>query len=640
MRLLLIDDDELLMETLAEALIKQRYAVDIAVDGETAQEFLALFSYDLLVLDMRLPDVEGVSLCRQLRTEGTESPILMLSANDDSTAKVQALDAGADDYVIKPFDFDELCARIRALLRRESPGLTATLRWGDLSLKPDTFEVFYGEHLLHTTPKEYALLELFLRHPSRVFSLDTIIENLWSFQDPPGEDAVRTHVKGLRQKLKAGGAPKDIIETVYGLGYRLNPRDTAPANVASSATLVTDALPDAPALSPRSLPPSVPTPSDIAAAIATAWETHRGTMQERLAVLEALVAAMNIGELSPELRQSGCAQAHKLAGALGCFGFPEGSRLARELELLLLPNTRLEQHSPHISAVVGRLRQQLDSEATAAVPVAVEAIASRRSQDFQALTELWIVGASDSVNQALVAIASATGLCSAVLSDPSQGCNRLQDQPPAVILLWLDETSLDEATMLLERLPQATDYGLDLYPSPPISKTLIIAITDIQDFHQRLRLVQQGTDRILSPSLSPQGIIEIVQQMRQVDQGGAKVMIVDDDAQVLDLLRTLLSPWGFQLTTLDNLAQLQPLLETVQPDLLVLDVEMPEANGLEICQVLRADETWWQLPILFLTVHEETSIQQQAFGVGADDFVSKSAMSRELPLRILNRLKR
>ena len=223
MRILLVDDDEALMETLAESLIKQRYAVDIAIDGETAQEFLALFSYDLIVLDMLLPDISGISLCQQFRRQGIHSPILMLTARDASTDKVQALDAGADDYVVKPFNFEELCARIRALLRRDSQALTCVLNWGDLSLNSNTFEVFYGERQLHTTPKEYALLELFLRHPSRLFSLDAIIENLWSFEDPPSGDAVRTHIKGLRQKLKAGGAPKDLIETVYGLGYRLNP---------------------------------------------------------------------------------------------------------------------------------------------------------------------------------------------------------------------------------------------------------------------------------------------------------------------------------------------------------------------------------------------------------------------------------
>ncbi|MEL6249587.1 MAG: response regulator transcription factor, partial [Cyanobacteria bacterium J06627_15] len=276
MRILLVDDDDALMETLAQALIGQRYAVDIAGDGETAQEFVALFSYDLLILDMLLPDTDGLTLCQQLRKEGMTSPILMLTAQDDHQNKVQALDAGADDYVVKPFDFDELCARVRALLRRNTHLAESVLHWGSLSLNPVTLDVAYGDQPLHMTPKEYALLELFLRHPSRVFSLDAIIDNLWSFEDPPSGDAVRTHIKGLRQKLKAGGAPKNFVETVYGLGYRLRPLEeqtTAPAKVTQ------------------------PSKADISAAVAKAWESHQGTMQERLSVLEATAAALDIGRL-------------------------------------------------------------------------------------------------------------------------------------------------------------------------------------------------------------------------------------------------------------------------------------------------------------------------------------------------------
>jgi len=168
MRILLVDDDEALMETLAESLIRQRYAVDIATTGEMAQEFLVLFPYDLIILDRLLPDAEGISLCQQFRQQGITAPILMLTARDHSADTVQALDAGADDYVVKPCNFEELCARIRALLRRDGNQATPELHWGSLRLNPSTFEVFYDDHQLHTTPKEYALLELFLRHPTQV----------------------------------------------------------------------------------------------------------------------------------------------------------------------------------------------------------------------------------------------------------------------------------------------------------------------------------------------------------------------------------------------------------------------------------------------------------------------------------------
>ncbi|MEL6381192.1 MAG: response regulator transcription factor, partial [Cyanobacteria bacterium J06626_18] len=288
MRILLVDDDATLMEPLARSLIRQRYAVDIAVDGETAQEFLALFPYDLIVLDMLLPNVEGTALCQQFRQQGITSPILILTAKNASADKVRALDAGADDYVVKPFDFDELCARIRALLRRDSHVSTSALKWGDLALNPNTFEVFYAERQLHITPKEYALLELFLRHPHQVFGLDAIIEDIWSFEDPPSSDAVRTHVKGLRQKLKAAGAPKNFIETVYGLGYRL--KDLNPAPTLTQEVVGSE--------------PQKPTRAEMRAAVAKAWEAHQETMQERLSVLAAAAAAITVGQLNIDLLQA------------------------------------------------------------------------------------------------------------------------------------------------------------------------------------------------------------------------------------------------------------------------------------------------------------------------------------------------
>ncbi|NJL49267.1 MAG: response regulator [Leptolyngbyaceae cyanobacterium SM2_5_2] len=195
-------------------------------------------------------------------------------------------------------------------------------------------------------------------------------------------------------------------------------------------------------------------------------------------------------------------------------------------------------------------------------------------------------------------------------------------------MLWLDQDPADEAMELLETINQ--------YPSP----IPVLIGTDIQDFHQRLRLVQQGADILLPTSTSPRQVLESVQQMFQPEGTAFKVVVVDDDVLVLNLLRPLLSPWGMQLTTLTDPTQLWDVLKRVQPHLLVLDVEMPEVNGLDLCQVLRADERWRHLPILFLTVHGDALTLQQAFKVGADDFIHKSVMTAELPNRILNRLQR
>lgn len=223
MRFLLIEDDAILAESLAESLIDQRYAVDIVGDGEMAWQQIIAIDYDLVLLDVMLPKIDGITLCKQLRDRGFFKPILMLSSCDTNTDKILGLDAGADDYIIKPFDLLELFARIRALLRRGDACLPPILTWGSLRLDPSTFEVTYKGKPLHLTPKEYSILEFLMRHGRRVNSRSVIIGHIWSLKEPPTEETVKAHIKSLRYKLNDIGAPKDAIETVRGIGYRLKP---------------------------------------------------------------------------------------------------------------------------------------------------------------------------------------------------------------------------------------------------------------------------------------------------------------------------------------------------------------------------------------------------------------------------------
>jgi DNA-binding response OmpR family regulator len=220
-KLLIVEDDERIAEALAEDLTEQNYAVEVAYDGEAGWGLLQAFTYDLVLLDVMLPKMDGIELCQKLRAHGQSMPVLMLTARDTITDKVLGLDAGADDYVIKPCALEELSARIRALLRRGSTTAPPVLEWADLQLDPNTCEVTYQEQQLSLTPKEYSLLELFLRNQRRVFSRAQILEHLWAFEVLPEEDTVKAHIKGLRHKLKSAGASPDLIETVYGFGYRL-----------------------------------------------------------------------------------------------------------------------------------------------------------------------------------------------------------------------------------------------------------------------------------------------------------------------------------------------------------------------------------------------------------------------------------
>ena len=221
MKILLVEDDDRIAAALIEALTDYHYVVDVALDGEQGFEFVQTFPYELLILDVMLPKLNGLELCQKVRRYGYKMPVLMLTARDTYADKVTGLDVGADDYVVKPFDLNELLARIRALLRRGTADLTMFLECGLLQLNPNTYEVTYASELLHLTPKEYRILELLLRHRDRTFSKAEIIEHLWSFAEPPNEETVKVHIRSLRQKLKQAGATTDLIETIYGLGYKL-----------------------------------------------------------------------------------------------------------------------------------------------------------------------------------------------------------------------------------------------------------------------------------------------------------------------------------------------------------------------------------------------------------------------------------
>ncbi|ACB52726.1 two-component response regulator [Crocosphaera subtropica ATCC 51142] len=221
MKILVVEDDENIVIPIEEYLDEQNYIVEVASDGEVARDFLDVFDYDLIVLDVMLPKLDGIALCQQLRANGCKTPILMLTARDTIQDRVKGLDAGADDYLIKPFDLEELSARIRALLRRGETALPPILTWGDLCVDPNTCEVTYQQQALNLSPKEYRLLEFFLRHPRRMFSRSQLLDHLWAMDQIPEEATVKAHISSLRQKLKTAGLESDVIETVYGLGYRL-----------------------------------------------------------------------------------------------------------------------------------------------------------------------------------------------------------------------------------------------------------------------------------------------------------------------------------------------------------------------------------------------------------------------------------
>lgn len=225
MKILIVEDDNRIAKPLAEDLRHQHHAVDIAFDGIEGWNYAQATEYDLILLDLMLPRLDGISLCKKLRTNKSNALVLMLTAKDTTTDKVIGLDAGADDYLIKPFELEELAARIRALSRRTPEVKPLILTYGKLQLDPNSSEVTYASKPINLTPKEYLILEYFLRHTQQVLTRSAILEKLWEFDKFSGEGTVKTHITNLRSKLRNAGSPDNLIETVYGMGYRLGEID-------------------------------------------------------------------------------------------------------------------------------------------------------------------------------------------------------------------------------------------------------------------------------------------------------------------------------------------------------------------------------------------------------------------------------
>lgn len=219
MQILIVEDEEKIANFLRRGLLEESYAVDIALDGEDALYKFDINVYDLVILDLMIPKVDGFTVCRKIRKKNTSVPILILTARDDIEDKVTGLDVGADDYVTKPFSFTELTARIRALLRRGNKADPAILKIDNLSLNPATRTANRGKRSITLTAREYALLEYFLRHQNTVLSKTQLLEHVWDYNYDGLSNIVETYVKYLRQKLNKGRQDKELIHTLRGSGY-------------------------------------------------------------------------------------------------------------------------------------------------------------------------------------------------------------------------------------------------------------------------------------------------------------------------------------------------------------------------------------------------------------------------------------
>lgn len=226
--MLLIEDEDTITEFLRIGLSYEGFEVVSASDGRSGLKLATEEEFELIILDLMLPDLDGFAICQRLREDGSETPIIMLTARKEIPDRVAGLTMGADDYVTKPFSFEELLARIQAVLRRKVPdGKTSEISSSGLAINPDTHEAYRGDERIDLTRTEFAMLELMMSHPRRVFTRETLLNRIWGFDYPGDTNVVDVHISHLRRKLNAAGIKaRDVVRTVYGMGYTFRPDDS------------------------------------------------------------------------------------------------------------------------------------------------------------------------------------------------------------------------------------------------------------------------------------------------------------------------------------------------------------------------------------------------------------------------------
>jgi DNA-binding response OmpR family regulator len=582
MKILVVEDDPTISSLIETILETNKYAVDLASDGQAGLDLSDAYEYDMILMDVSLPKKDGVSICQEIRARGNAVPILLLTGLNSPADRTRGLDAGADDYLGKPFDPDELMARIRALLRRSTAVSAPILTWDSLQLDPVSANVKFADRVVPVTPKEYALLELFLRNSKRVFSCNAILDHLWSYDGTPGEEAIRTHIKGLRQKLKKAGAAADFIETVYGIGYRLKPV------IPPATALLTDA-----------------------------WEKFKGQVYEQVAVLEQLAMRFLSRDLQSDWQAIGQNIAHSLAGSLGTFGFSLSSELARQIEKLLSGNQDLTaEQGQWLFSLVTALREELDQ------PMAISDLHSFEPDN---AIDILLISANPDLNLAIQSMTSEREWSVQIVPTVAMARSQLQNNSIRSILLAAVAETEDVFRLLVEVNKQV----------PPIP---VVALTEFNSLDQAV--TQLGTYIIIDPA-STTDIMEAISGAIEVAESSqTHILVVDDDLKILAILQALLMPWGLRVTTLSDPQKIWEVLPVAKPDLVILDIEMPIISGLEVCKAIRNHEVWSYLPIIFLTAYSEANLIQQVFAIGADDFVNKPVVGPEIISRITNLMER
>ena len=622
MKILIVEDDRISEEMLLQLLTESNYTIDSASNTETGWQYIKTYIYDLIVLDISLTDSDGIDLCTKLRTSGYTIPVLLLTTKDPNEL-VLGLEAEADKHLVKPYKFQELMARIKSLLRccRDRDTLSHYLTWEKIHLDLNTNVVTYDQKNLRLAQKEYGLLEIFLRYPNQVFSNRVLLDRVWSASEESSEKTVTTHIKELRQKLRAAGLKIDPIETLYGLGYRLQPAPVKSVEIPAQL-LVTKPL-------PSEKTSSLIDTAQVREVMALMSKKLIAKLPDSIAMFRQLASNLQNGHLAEDLRFDGYMEAHRLIGSLGSLGFLEASKIMRQIEQMLKSDFALAQTD---AVMLLKLIVDLETNNCELLPTVKSAQSQSQSQSYShnlLLPLLLIVDDDADFIKEVELEAETWEIRVQTVGDLVTAKEKIINEPPDVILLDIRFlNTIDNGLTLLNELAQH---------KPKIPTVIVTAAAKLSD---RVIAVRRGGCSFIEKPALTQEIFNTILQVLQQQRDRPKVMIVDDDPMSLVVLELLLNRWDIEVTTLQNPKQFWDVLESTSPDLLILDWNMPKYSGLDLCQAVRMSPLWHDLPIIFVSSNCDRETIHQLFAAGADDYLSKASVETDLYPRIFNRIER
>lgn len=630
MKILLVEDDQRLGKLIQDFLITESEIVDLVNTGINIKEKLDQENYDILILDMMLPGKNGIDICRELREIDINIPILFITALNNQIDKIKAFESGADDYIIKPFDFQELLVRMKALVRREKITKSITLTWQNLVMIPEEKQVRYEDNYLHLTPTEFRILEIFLTTPLRVFDTDNLINQLWDIDTIPIYNTLRTHIKSLRKKLVNVGLSKDFIETVYGIGYRLKAEnDKSIQNSEKKSSLLTDIDKENKNSNNKSQL-KVSKEDKLQLLIKEMWVDSQESISQDCEKLKDFIQGKNSIDIDNAI-----IIAHNFAGFLGSLGYINAGSLSKQIENLLKDND-FEIKNQEINAKITNLIHELEKDL---FPEGKPIQEKKEEEIFHSKEkiEILVIDEDEKLANKLIMFIEHSQVLLSFCHSISSAKKYLQKKVFDLVILETQWKNLiDRENSLLNLLAEKKE------------ETKIIIYSEDDSLENRLYCSKYPINAFLSKTNSLEVLWENIKSALTKNNSDSivnplhNILIIDDDVRFTAVLREklIINQLPVNINIVSDSETFLDEIKKIKPQLIILDLEMPKLNGLDICKIIKKDPLLQSIPVIFLTSNLESDIITQFLEAGADDFISKSKIDLELYPRILTHLNR